>query len=157
MNETIFRKKSIDKVSSPEQLNDYIRVANPGVWLVLGATIILLIGICVWGIFGNLNTTIDVVGNCKDGKLTCYVSRESLDRIEAGASVTVEDKEFEIVGVDKTAVKVQDNLNEHLAYMGGFNGDDWVYAVTADATLADGNYEAEIVIDSVSPISFVLN
>ena len=30
MNEQLFRKKSIDRVSSPEQLNEYIRVANPG-------------------------------------------------------------------------------------------------------------------------------
>lgn len=32
---SIFRQKSIERVSSPEQLNDYIRVATPGVRLVL--------------------------------------------------------------------------------------------------------------------------
>ena len=31
MNEQLFRKKSIDRVSSPEQLDAYLRVANPGV------------------------------------------------------------------------------------------------------------------------------
>lgn len=30
MSDQIFRKKSLDRISSPEQLNDYIRVANPG-------------------------------------------------------------------------------------------------------------------------------
>ena len=44
MNEQLFRKKSVDKVSSPEQLNEYIRVANPGVWMVLAAIVILLAG-----------------------------------------------------------------------------------------------------------------
>lgn len=29
MNSSIFRRKSMDKISSPEQMNDYIRVANP--------------------------------------------------------------------------------------------------------------------------------
>ncbi len=31
MNEQLFRKKSLDKVQSSESLNDYVRVANPGV------------------------------------------------------------------------------------------------------------------------------
>ena len=39
---SIFRKKSLERVQSPEQLNDYIKVANPGVWLVLIAVIIFL-------------------------------------------------------------------------------------------------------------------
>lgn len=32
MNDKIFRKKSVERMSSPEQLNDYIKVTNPGVW-----------------------------------------------------------------------------------------------------------------------------
>ena len=31
MDNQIFRKKNIERVSSPEQLNDYVRVSNPGV------------------------------------------------------------------------------------------------------------------------------
>ncbi len=30
MNDKIFRKKSINRMSSPEQLNDYIKVTNQG-------------------------------------------------------------------------------------------------------------------------------
>ena len=56
MNDKIFRKKSIDRMSSPEQLNDYIKVTNPGVWMALAAIVILLIGVCVWGVFGKLVT-----------------------------------------------------------------------------------------------------
>ena len=41
MSDQIFRKKSLDRISSPEQLNDYIRVANPGIWMILAAVIIL--------------------------------------------------------------------------------------------------------------------
>ena len=56
MNKQIFRKKSVDRMSSPEQLNDYIKVTNPGVWMALAAIVILLIGVCVWGVFGTLET-----------------------------------------------------------------------------------------------------
>ena len=51
MDNQIFRKKNIERVSSPEQLNDYVRVSNPGVWMVLTAVIVLLFGICAWGIW----------------------------------------------------------------------------------------------------------
>ena len=50
----IFRQKSIDKVSSPEKLDEYIKVTTPGVWLALAAMIILLTGAIIWGTMGEL-------------------------------------------------------------------------------------------------------
>ena len=54
----IFRKAAIDRVASPEQLTDYIRVGSPSVWVVLAACVILLASLFVWGWFGQveLNT-----------------------------------------------------------------------------------------------------
>ena len=54
MNNGIFRQESIDKVSSPEKLDDYIRVTTPSVWIALAAIVALLIGVIVWGCFGEL-------------------------------------------------------------------------------------------------------
>ena len=42
MNDQLFRKKSVERVSSPEQLNDYIRVANPSVWMILAAIVMVI-------------------------------------------------------------------------------------------------------------------
>ena len=50
----IFREKSIERVSGPEQLNDYIRVTTPSVWLVLAALVVLLLGMLAWSIFGTI-------------------------------------------------------------------------------------------------------
>ena len=54
MNNNIFRQKSIDRVSSPEKLDDYIRVTTPSVWITLAAIVILLVGLIIWGTFGEL-------------------------------------------------------------------------------------------------------
>ncbi len=54
MNNGFFRKKSIDRISSPEKLDDYIRVTTPGVWIVLAAMILLLAGAIIWGIAGEV-------------------------------------------------------------------------------------------------------
>ena len=50
----IFRKESLDRISSPEKLNDYIRVTTPSVWLVLLAIVLLLAGVIAWSVFGTV-------------------------------------------------------------------------------------------------------
>ncbi len=51
---TLFRKTSLDKISTPEKIDEYIKVANPGMWIIMLAIISLLLGICVWGVFGRI-------------------------------------------------------------------------------------------------------
>ncbi|MBQ4482075.1 MAG: hypothetical protein II966_02470 [Lachnospiraceae bacterium] len=55
MADSIFREKSLERVSSPEKLNDYIRVTTPSVWVILIATFLILFGAIVWSIFGRIN------------------------------------------------------------------------------------------------------
>ena len=50
----VFREKSMERVSSPEELNDYIRVTTPSVWLVLAALILLLAGMLAWSVLGTV-------------------------------------------------------------------------------------------------------
>ena len=50
----LFREKSLERVSSPEELNNYIRVTTPSVWLILLATLILLLGMLAWCILGTV-------------------------------------------------------------------------------------------------------
>ena len=45
MDHSVFRQKSMERITSPEQMNDYIRVSNPSVWMLLAAVIVLLIGV----------------------------------------------------------------------------------------------------------------
>ena len=75
MGSTIFREKSLKKIASPEQMNDYIRVSSPSVWMVLTAVIVLLAGVCVWGMFGHLDTAVQTGGVCADGRLTVLVGQ----------------------------------------------------------------------------------
>ena len=53
-NSGIFRQKSIERISGPESLDDYIRVTTPSVWIVLVALIVLLAGMLVWSIMGTV-------------------------------------------------------------------------------------------------------
>lgn len=157
MDKQLFRKASIDRVSSPEQLNDYIRVSNPGVWTILAAIIALLIGVCVWGIFGRLETKIDTAGICENGVFTCYVNEEKIVRIKSGLTVNVNGVSLSVSGISAMPTVMTGETDAYLMYLGGFLEGEWLYEVTADTELPDGTYKAEIVTESVSPMSFILN
>lgn len=157
MNNGIFREKSMQRVSSPEQLGDYIRVSNPSVWMALAAVIVLLVGVCVWGILGKLETTVSAPVTVKDGQAVCYVRESDVASIKTGLTVRVNDAECAVTAVADSPVQITEDFDAYALYLGGFAVGDWVYAVTTDVSLADGTYKAEIVTDSVSPISFVFN
>lgn len=158
MDNQIFRKKSLDKVSSPEQLNDYIRVSNPGVWLVLAAVIVLLIGVCVWGVFGRLETTVGSAAVVKDGEMTLYVKEEYLGKITEGMTVRVKENEYLITSVETKPQTIPEGFDEYMLHLSGMHVGEWVFGVSAMQTdLADGVYEAEIVIESIAPMSFIFD
>ncbi|MCR5090461.1 MAG: hypothetical protein K6C08_13235 [Oscillospiraceae bacterium] len=50
----IYREKSINRMNQPEDLNDYIRVTTPSVWVVLIAVALILVAILGWMIFGTV-------------------------------------------------------------------------------------------------------
>lgn len=157
MNEQLFRKKSIDKVSSPEQLNEYIRVANPGVWMVLAAVVILLAGVIVWGVIGHLDTTLSTAIVAEGGEGTVYIREADAASVEVGMVVHTQDGEYAVAAIAAEPVKADGLLSEYAMHAGGLVSGEWVYAVKVSGTFADGVYKAEIVVDSVSPISFILN
>ncbi len=34
--QSLFRKETMDRISSPEDLTDYLKVTNPGIWAICG-------------------------------------------------------------------------------------------------------------------------
>ena len=157
MNEQLFRKKSIDRVSSPEQLNEYIRVSNPGIWMVLAAIIFLLVGAIVWGVVGTLDTTLSAVAVAENGEATIYVKEADADSIESGMTVRIGDKEGTVTEIATSPVVVDATFTDYTLHVGNLVSGEWVFAIKVSGEFADGVHNAEIVIDSVSPISFVLN
>lgn len=65
MDKKLFREKNVKRVSSPEELNDYMRVTSPSVWVILISVVILLVGFTVWGITGTV-TIVDDDGNTQE-------------------------------------------------------------------------------------------
>lgn len=157
MESNIFRKKSIDRVSSPEQLNDYIKVSNPTVWMILVAIIIFLVGVCAWGYFGRLETTVSTSGEVLNGTYLAYVKEDNILEIKEGLEVRIDGNSYQVETIGKVPAQAGGVIDDYQMHLGNINEDDWIYVVSGKTDLPDGNYQIEIVTESIAPMSFVLN
>ena len=54
----IFRQSALEGLSSPEQLNQLVRVTSPRAWIALWAVMAIFAAVLAWGVFGALPTRI---------------------------------------------------------------------------------------------------
>lgn len=139
MDEKVFNKKSAEKIKSPENIDEYIKVSNPSVWLLLISIVVLLLGATFWGIFGRVDSTVATRVIVQDGNAVCYVSEENITRIEVGMTV-----EFE-------------NIESVIESIGEKKNSDYVCNLQTEATLTDGIFDGKVIIESYTPWSFAFN
>lgn len=158
MQKQIFREKSLERIASPEQLDDYIRSSSPTMWILLAAIIILLAGVCVWGVFGRLETTVDTAAQSQeDGSLVCYVKEGDIASVTEGMEVRIYGQVFSVTDIASQPTSVTANFDAYALHLGEIQVGEWVYEVALDGSLPQGVYEAKIVTEQVSPMSFVFN
>ena len=142
MQSRLFRKKSVERVSSPEQLQDYMRVTNPGVWMVLAAVIALLAGLLVASALVKVETIVSArgeVGAAGDA-IVMELPGEAGGAVREGMTVRVAGR------------------TGRVDYVYERGGALWATAsLDGGASLPEGVYDAEIVTEVMSPISFLLN
>ena len=138
MERQIFRKKSLDRISSPEELNDYLHVTQPSVWVLLAAVIMLLAGLFVWSAFTAVESRVMGKGTVHDGVMTIsFDSDVSSDQVAPGMMVTVGDMNTVIDTV-------------------GTDGDGGMIA-SARLAVSDGDYEVRVRYRQKKIIGLLLN
>ena len=134
----VFRKESLQRISSPEQLTDYLKVTNPGIWIILVAVIILLAGLFAWSTVGKLETVASGVAVVSGGQAQILLTENAKGSIEEGMTVRFDN------GAEYTVSSVtRDEYGRSLA--------------GADVDVDDGSYEVKVVLESISPIRFLLD
>ncbi len=58
MTKPLFRETALQNLSSPEQLDQLVRLTRPSAWVALGALGMVLVATVLWSIFGSLPTSI---------------------------------------------------------------------------------------------------
>ena len=126
MKSELFRKKALDQISSPEQLNDYIRVVNPSIWFMMVGVIIFLVGVCVWGIFGKLDTLLSVAAVNDNGRMVCYVKEADISSVNRDMDVEIGGNSYVIESIAARPLQVDDSFSEYLKHVGSLSEGEWV-------------------------------
>ena len=153
----LFRKKSLESIESPEVLDDYLRVTSPGVWMILGAVILLLVGMIVWGIFGHIDSEVEVAVVSDEKGMYCLVPEEALDAVINHRTVTVKGNELELAPKSIEPMQVEDSMNIYIQMAGNLKPGDVVYPVEVTSELKEGVYTGIIVTETITPIKFLIN
>ncbi len=154
-NNDLFRKESLDSIAAPEEMNDYIKVIGPSIWIILAAVIIFLLGIIGWGIFGRLETTNKTVAFVESGIAVCYVDQNAVDGINRSSELRIGGEEVDINSVSTIPVQASGVYDEKTLRDLGYTEFQMIYAITADSSLPDGSYTSELIIEEIHPMSFV--
>ena len=155
---SIFREKSIRQISSPEQLDDYVRSVEPGVWLCLTAVLVLLAGACVWGVFGRLDTTLPVPVIVEGGKALCLIPEAEAGRVEAGMALRVEEAGGVLGPLSERPEALARETDSRLLGLTGLNDAAWAYTALAEGLeLPDGVYQGTLTLESAAPMPFVVS
>ena len=133
-NKSVFRQETLERISSPEQLNDYLHVTNPGIWVILTAVIILMLGVFVWACTGTLETKSPASMIVKDHVAEIVVKDDSV--LEKGMLIREASQEFYIASVE------EDEYGRKIGI--------------AEVSLPDGKYDTEVVTDTTRPVEFLI-
>ena len=90
MSNSLFRKKNLDRVSSPEQLGDFLHVTSPSIWIVLAAVIVLLASLFVWSSVTAVESYAAGTAEVQGGVLTFrFEEADKAEHVEAGMDIQV--------------------------------------------------------------------
>lgn len=148
MENQLFRQESIDQVNSQEQIKDYLRVTSPKLWMVIAAVVILI------------------------GGFLAYMSAAEK---EITVPVKVQVQNLETDGIKQTEVYFQIRPEERENYRTGMQvrfagetGKIGYFIDSKDLTMvsvlpdnpqtgvADGEYDATVILETSTPIDELL-
>jgi len=155
-NKDIFREKSLKRVTSPENLDKYIKSTTPSLWLLLTSVILILVGVLVWATYGKIDSSSIVGCQVESGKLTAYISEQDYEKIQKDSYILIEENSYAIDNVNGPDI-VSEESNEFLLQAAGIEAGSWYYTVTCKADLPDGKYKGTAIFEKVSPITFIVN
>lgn len=158
---SIFNKQALSRLRSPDDLDRYIRVTSPSVWVALFAVLALMAGLLAWGIFGAVSTSVEATGTSVNGKTLCLLNADQAARVKIGDRAYVGGQRTTVASESKSPISPKeayqllgdDYLVETLM------DDSWAYVVTFDDIKLEEEgvpVTVSITTERVAPIKLVL-
>ena len=93
-----FRKAALEKLSTPEKLDQLIKVTSPKGWIALLTIAIALSTGIGWSFFGNIKTKLNVVGVLLGGEIHEVVATSQGQLINLNVNIGDKVKDGDIIG-----------------------------------------------------------
>ena len=159
MENQLFRQKSLDHISSPEQLHDYMRVTSPRLWMILVAIVILLVGFIVYASTANMESTMNITVQVESYDLTEEEQKESgvPKKTFVGCMLPVSAQDTVKIGME---VRIGKEIGKVSWIVTAANTEELSVMIEMEhdyIPLPDGEYTAELVLEKTTPISFLWN
>lgn len=126
------------RITSPDQLNDYLKVTNPKIWVLLAAVVLLIVGLLLWSSFTTIESYATGTARAIGGELSItFDDTNKANKIQPGMEMQVGDVRTEVltVGTNETGNTV----------------------ASAHANIPDGSYDVRVGYATTQVISMLLN
>ena len=156
MSSELFRQKSLDRISSPEELHDYMRVTSPRLWMLLTAIVVLLAGFTVYASMTTMENTMKIQVEIEN--FTVEPAEGDAERFTlVSAELPISMKDIIQTGM---TVRIGQETGK-VSWIGTSMNEDVVNVIFEmnheSLPMPDGQCDAELVLESTTPISFLWN
>lgn len=159
---SIFNRRAAEKLRSPDDLDKYVQVTNPSVWIVVTACAALLAGLLAWGVFGSVTTSVSGTGVCIEGKALCFLRADDAAKVHVGDDASVGGELMKVAAVSALPVS-RDEAGTVLAsdyLVNTLVTGDWTYQVEFNGDTSDLNdavpLTVNITVERIAPITLIL-
>ena len=126
------------RIASPEQLDDYLKVTSPKIWLLLAAIVLLVSGLLLWSGFTTIESYATGTARAVGGDLVVtFDDAVKASKVQPGMEMEVGDVRCEVLTV------------------GTDSGGQLV--ASARANIPDGSYAVRVGYKTTQVISMLLN
>ena len=159
---SIFNKKATEKLRNPDDLDKYVRVTNPSVWVVLVACIALLAGMLAWGILGAVTTSVSATGVRIEENVMCFLPAEDAAKVHVGDVANVNGEKMTVSSISSVPYSRAEAgsilMSDYL--VSSIVKGDWTYQLTFEGDESDLGEKlplnVTITTERIAPISLIL-
>ena len=139
----LYRKESLDVISSPEQMRDYMHVTSPRLWMILGAIVAILAGFIIYAATTRVESTYDLkLEYISADYLTGEIPYAESENISVGMPVRIGDKPGSIQSVfNDTTVLLDAKLDSDVPLEDGYYS--LSIGESTDVSISDKMYEVK--------------
>ena len=148
-----------NRIASPEELHDVMRVSSPKLWIILTVIMVLLAGLVAYAATFKMENTLDIRVTVSTYSIPSAEGKQETETRRTQILGTVPLEKLSLVDVGM-AVRFSGATGKVSMLLSSGDEDTATIEILPDeepVLLPDGTYDGKLVLETVTPLSFLLN